>query len=352
MFTALAFVRPRWHLSLAQLFEARWRWLKWVLLIALWMAVFKDRDLLWKLSNTFRIGVNPGFVLLILVLAASIKWFVFSQWLRREYWRRDYALQGVLTMGVIVLLVLGLLLNFRWNVFAGLSLGFGFKSADGLVPVIAFLLAVSAILDWRLILMLLVGFFASEVAVSWLGEMFTALSNGETDAADGAAAVREAIGSGSLSRTYFNWVDLNRGITAVLLGVAIAPFWRDQDPASLRINRTRLFLILALVVLFFGMPNYTRSIGSTGLMLVGCAAYIMGLIWQVRGIIAGPLLIQMLYLLGQIVGCIDDSCHANAYELVNIAFVAFVFGFFGLLSNRYQVHPSVPNELGVKEDEP
>jgi hypothetical protein len=338
-FTAVSFARPRWGRLPAGVFEARWRWLRWLTLVAVWLAVFKHRDLLWKLSDTFQIGINPGFVLLMLVLAASLQWPTLSAWFRTVFWRGSHAPRKLLTCGLFAMLVLASLLHFRWEFVDAISLRFGFSSAYALVPVAAFLLAAFAILDWRLVVASLVAFFASEVVVSWLGETLAVLSD-KSAVAQGAAVTREALGARLLSGAYVDWAGLKRAIAAVLLGVAIAPFWQHQNPASLRTRRTHLFLFLALVVLFFGMPNYFYRLGATSLMLVGGAAYVIGLNWQGRGIIAGPLLIQMLYLLSLIVRCTDQRCGASAYELVNIGLIAFAFAFFGLLSNRYQTPPS------------
>ena len=43
IFTALAFSQPSWGLTVSGIFSARWQWLKWLALVAIWLAVFKDR---------------------------------------------------------------------------------------------------------------------------------------------------------------------------------------------------------------------------------------------------------------------------------------------------------------------
>ena len=350
--TAVAFARPRDTLGSAHIFTARWRWLRWLLPVALWLAVFKYRDFLWSVSDTLRIGFNPGFVLLLVVLAASIKWPAVCMWGQARFSLRDKSLRTALIAAAIALLVLGFLLYLRWNVSDQVSMRAGFISAYGLVSVLAFLLVAFAILDWRLTVILLAVFFASEIAVSWLGETFGALLSGEPGMSNGAAEGANASGTVPLSYAYFEWRSFIQATAAVLLGAAMAPFWRDQNPVSLCTRRTRAFLFLALLVLCFGMPGYYSSIGSTGLMLVGGAAYIMGIIWQMRGIVAGPLLIQMLYLLGLAVRCADHGCGADAYELINIAFVAFVFAFFGLLSNRYRAFNLGPSMHSTVKRQP
>lgn len=327
---AIAFSRPKWNRPAAKIFRAPWRWLRWLAVIAVWLAVFEDRAFRWEASETLQVGINPGFVLLVLALAASVDWQAVFAWFRAVFVRGNGILHRVLPTALTALLVLAFLVHARWVLPDGFAVSFGFSSGQALVPVVAFLLAASGLVDWRLIVALLGLFFASGFAVPWLGDAIAMLLRDTSDLAGDATRARQ------LGQSYVDWAGLVRALAAVFLGVALSPFWRHQDPDALRTGRTSLFLFLTLALQFFGMPVYSSQLGSTGLMLVGGSAYVMGLRWQVRGIVAGPLLIQLVYLLAFSLRCLHSGCGANALDLVNIGLVAFPFAFFGLLSNRYR----------------
>lgn len=337
--TAIAFSRPRWSPAAAGLVGVRWRWLRWLLPIALWIAVFEDPGLSWRPADEWRIGLNPGLLLLVLTLAASVDWShgagALHRWLPSPTRALPAALVGLLALGVMV--------NVRWLSPDAWWLSFGFSSAYALVPVLAFVLAASRVLDWRVIVVALGLFFASGVALPWLGWTLESMWLAAFEIGEGADAGGAGY-PGLPGAVRFDGTGLATAAAAGLLGVALGPFWRSQDPDSLPAGRTGLFLLLSLLVLLFGVRASFGHLGSAGMLVVGGIAFAIGLRWQVRGIVAGPLLIQILHLAAQYGTCFVLDCGPTTLELANVGLVAFPFAFFGLLSNRYR---NVPGLRGV-----
>lgn len=347
--TAVAFSRPRFAWAAACIYKGRWCWLKWLLPVSLWLAM-SDADIFpwqitgsfeWTIADSFEIGTTPGFVLLLIVLAASVNWKEMLVYFQASFLDSERTFFSALLIGFAALLMLAFVCHFQWGVFNMLTLYVGFPYGDNIVPVIAFLLTVSGRVDWRLMLAFLVVFFFSNLVVTWIGKSLEANFS--------IVHIIPETPAEFIASDYSYYVDIQgmtSSISAALLAVAIAPFWHRQDPASVRTTRTGIFLVLALFVLFFGwwLPELYygvhSGIGDVELMIVGGVAFIAGVIWQVRGIIAGPLIIQLFYLFALVVLCSGDNCHELAYEQVNIGMVAFPFAFFGYLSNRYQVKPT------------
>ena len=293
--TGVAFSQPRLGLTASEILHPRRKWLKWLAPLVLWFFVFTDWHPTWEMADELWVGTNVPLVLLVSFVAASAKLSGIATGFRSIFPTESSKSGRRLLTGLVVLLALALVLLVRYRFEFYLRVSFGFDGGYALVFALAFLLSAWRVVDWRLTVVFLLLFFASEPAVVWAGEALESFFGGGPEmAAGGGSALRQITVTSAEPR--FDIPGVVHAICAAFLGAALAPFWRQRVPEALRTRRTSLFLLMIPVVLFLALPA-TDGLGRVGLALLGGVAFATGLIWRVRGIIAGPVIIQILFVL-------------------------------------------------------
>ncbi|HSD67915.1 MAG TPA: hypothetical protein VLB07_00070 [Woeseiaceae bacterium] len=337
---AVAFCRPAIECNLDRILNKRWRWIRWLLLVAFWPAVFMPRSISFELTDTLQIGTNPGFVLLAILLAACIRWqALIDEFDSRVFAVPQKAVNGV-RLAILMLLALAVLANAEWSGDYGFSLSFGFTDGLGVLLALAFVVTATGAVDWRLTLLFLVLFLASEGPVEWLVDTIKAAIPEPPAVPDssGAAgdefALEEIVVAGVSIRQSMFWSDLVNGASLVLLAAGIVPFMQQRVTDKLMSRRTAVFLALALMVLLVGMPLAHSGVGGFGYFIIGGIAFVVGLRWSIKGIVLAPLIIQLSYLLAIALVTTDYRDGPGALDVVNIGLLAFPFAYFGMLSRR------------------
>jgi hypothetical protein len=336
---AVMFCRPALQSNFDRILDKRWRWIV-VVPLALWPAVFMPRSISFELTDTLQIGMNPGFAMLVILMAACIHWKVLIDDVAALVPAAPQKVLNGIRLAIFLLLVLAVLAYAEWNGDYGFSVSFGFTDGIGVLLALAFVVTATGSVDWRLALLFLVLFLASEGPVDWLIETIKAAIPEPPVVPDssGAAADEFALGeivvTGTSIRKSMFWSDLVNSASLVLMAAGIAPFLQQRVADALMSRRTAVFLVLALVVLLFGMPLAHNGIGGYGYFIIGGIAFVVGLRWSIKGIILAPLIIQLSYLLAVALVTTDYRDGPGALDVVNIGLVAFPFAYFGMLSRR------------------
>lgn len=224
-----------------------------------------------------------------------------------------------------VLLLLALLVHAQFEIGDLFEVTFGYWGGMSVLFVLAFVLPAFGILDWKMALLLLLTMFAGDMAITWIG--------GAIESTKSVAPVRAAIDLMPSS--------LILCVSATLLAVALAPFWRSRNAATMQTPRSARFLFLSLAVLLAGITAMGHGLSGYAHLLLGGIAFGLGLIWQARAIIAGPLIILIAYLLAVVLAQQGYRASDDVFELANIGLSVFPFVYLGLLSNRYGQKPII-----------
>lgn len=357
--TAVTFCRPGQLESIFGDMHRRWKTLRWLVLIALWFAVFKSGMPEWELSDSLTLESNPALVVLLALLAASIDW----RKLRTELQPVQDVLsitraQWFLVLGVLILFTLPF--GIDWDVTDSLSIHIGFATDFGILIALCFLLPVFGLLDWRLTMVLAVVFFIGiDPALSWVVESGSASMQPPSEPASVLIRdeLEEVLVSASLrAPTVFGFHRLQPEVTcaicACLLAAAMAPYWHSKSADSLQPGRTGIFLLAILLVFFAGYPITWVSVGWLSGLVLGGVAFVTGLVWSIRGMIAITMFIQLLYLLKLFAIGPEDNWVPDL-RLVELGLLVFPFAFFGLLSRRMGEHVTEDGLSQLeKDDEP
>jgi hypothetical protein len=124
-------------------------------------------------------------------------------------------------------------------------------------------------------------------------------------------------------------------ISAVLLGAALGPFWRSRGERGVAAGRAAAFLLALLALQAFALPVSYEPLVTGGIAFLG------GLVWRFRGLLALPAALGLLYAarLLTTVEKLEPMDLILAVLLAPIGFHAFVFAFFGLLASRFSLSP-------------
>ena len=130
--------------------------------------------------------------------------------------------------------------------------------------------------------------------------------------------------------TLISWsVLISQGMSGALLGVVFSVLWRDRGLRS----RIPGFLTAVAAFQFF---SAAFSYGAFTYWYLAAAAFVAGFIWRGRGLVLGPLLIQMCGLLSlSSAAAVREGQVSGAYAMAWLGVIAFTFAFLGLLSNRF-----------------
>ncbi len=344
---AMAFSRPALSTATSAVSSEKWRWLKWLLPIALWIAIFADRGPYLGFGDNISIGINVGFALTAILLVTCADRIAVAAIYRSLFLASGRRLHKIVMSLVVALIPLAFVLYADFELFDSVQANFGFRDSLAAMTVLAFALPAWGIVDWRIMIAILVVCFAGDWAVTWAIDTITAAFPAEPVVPTSSASLGDGGGLEEIVVRAVRrppWLPqpgLVYGICATLLAVAITPFWRTRDPKSVISRDAGIFLLLVLVVFYVGSIVSSLGQNAISLMLLGGVAYVMGLVWRVRGIIAGPLIIQFCHLLSVAVFFPKYYMFGiAASDMFAIGLIAFPCAFFGYLSNRYVAPPS------------
>ena len=321
--------------------------MKWLLPILLWLAVFLHHDLYVEFGDWLVLGSNVALVLLLLTLLASIDATALYSKLRATVLTDDAGRLKRSRVAAAVLIAAASVFYVDLRIELGdfdseLAFLFGYHYVAGVVIVLAFGLVAAGAVDWRVVTILLLLFFASDTLVYWLIDLASAgipatpMSGAAVSTTSETLEPVEIIVEGSRipsGRIWFMPPDGIHALSSVLLATALAPFWQSRDPAAIKTSRSTLFLFLALAVYLAGVAAGGVHVGGIGALIIGGIGFLFGMRWRFRGLVLGPLVIQLGFL---VAASLSIRGHYDTpSSLVTVGIVAYTFAYFGLLSNRY-----------------
>ncbi len=310
---ALAFYRPATPEVAPSALQPYWRWCVWTGLAALWLAVLSDWRVPLAPDGGIRMRVDMGALLFLVAVAAA---------LRREWWLTLWQRRGGDRAALLMLVAaIALLVDIRYGGDV-LSFGFGLVGARAVFYVACFALAAWRILDWRLMLALLVAVYLGD---DWVTRLWEAVATSPESAGDGAVRESRPRADGEYRRLIY-------GLSAIVLGATIAPFWRTRHSDTLRYARTPLLLAAVLALQFAALPAAVYGSGFS--LALGGTAFIAGLVWRVPGMLLAPIIIQLSYLLSYVSFGEPMLSMRPAVAMAYLGCLAFTFGYAGLLCNR------------------
>ncbi len=325
---AIAFSDPRFGRPERSLVRPRWSKLKWLLVPALIMTLLARWAPDWELGDEYLVGLDVGIALAIVVLAASVNFGA----LRDEVARLLGAANKPLPMLLFAIFVLSLIFFAEAEISDEFLLRFGDSTLRPSVFVLAFALPAFGVVGWRIMVVALLAFYALDWLYGWIEDAIVSmLENDEEVVFD---EIERVIVTGSRIATGPSLSipsGLLPAVSATLLGAAIEPYWRHKDAALVRNGRSSTFLFLSFALVLVGVALDVG--GYWTLLLCGCA-FMIGLTWQIRGLISGPLIILIGYLLALVLTFGGYYATARVYYLVSIGFVVLPFALIGLLAGR------------------
>lgn len=324
-FATLAFgcTPLRMATGLAPALRSHWRVGVWVALLVLALAAFASLHYYFEVTPTFSVEWSVGALPILAALAATVRWNVV---------RERYTGRSALLVLVAVLFAAALLarISFRTEtVVFGLAL----SEMDRWLLAVCFALCAFRVVDWRTVLGLLAVAFLADLAAWRIEPDLTPMlaAAGGIDPSDSFAL--RILGFDTATA----WTSLVNCASAALLGVVLSPFWCDRQIAPLRTARSIVLLGVVLALQFVAVPAWQGEYLSWDLLVLGGLAYTLGLIGRGQAVFAGPLLISTCAFLA-VAAFGEPSAWFSSYasQLPRIGPIVFVFGFFGVLSNRYE----------------
>jgi hypothetical protein len=315
---ALAFARPR--LSVSAMFQPQWRAALYFLLFLL--PIFQvekfryDLGLLEEFKTDYLSFTNISWGLVgdslakIIILAVLVRWKSTSRMLGSTDTNSRWV-TIIWSSVFLALIAVTLVFNFRMSfsadvvdggIYLGISLNYRW-----IVP-ICFVFSVTRILDWRLQIGLIAG--------ACIASTFVSPSNG-------------IVVSIPAKLAFLHYA------SATLLGTILSPFWLDRIIAPLKSRRSMMLLGVVGVLQFMALGSGYELFFNYGVICAG-VAYVAGLVWQVKGAIVAPLMIQLFFLLSS--AAFSEHSNAITSELISLGAIAFPFTYFGLLSSRMGNH--------------
>lgn len=335
--------------SLSGLFNQRWTWLRWLVPVALWPAIYLGQWPVFEFGDNFELGFKPGLAILALVLLPGMNISALASKLDTHIHGSKHPWVNRMRVALLVALALLVVVDLRWQVTDALQLEFGFAGRMQLLLIGVTLLAALRIVDWRLLIVGLLAFLSLEWPLFWIADsiesLLESLKQAEVDtSAQGtpaADAIKQIVVSASrISRHVWFPEGAIYGISAILMATAFAPFVESRKSEALFERRTVVFVLAALVVVLIGGPLFLYGVNSFGMFLLGTAAYLCGLKWKLRGLLLSPFVLQLAYLSLLPLMITDEyELRERVLDVVDIGFYSFVFAYFGFLSNRLPAGP-------------
>ena len=321
------------------LFNQRWAWLKWLLPVALFLAIHVRWWPEFELADDLELSFKPGLIILAAVLLAGIDTRALRAAIDTHVCNSDRSWVNQTRLVVLGILVLAIFVDLDWRAGA-LRFAFGFGGASVLVYVAVTVLALRRIVDWRLLIVGLLAFLAIEWPYDWAVDAVDAfLESLKQEAieapASGGDAIELIVVQGSrIAR--FSWFREGAiyGTSLILMATALAPFAATRNIEDLFERRTIAFVLAALGIAIVGQTLFLYGMSSFGVFLLGIAAFLCGLKWKVRGLLLSPVALQLAYVLMLTFLPDLNMLAKGALDVVTIGFYSFAFAYFGMLSNR------------------
>src|SRR5215469_8269138 len=315
--TAIAISRPQWTARLAGVIRPWWRRSIWLALISVsicaivpWYRVFDSLADSGKKVLTFHAFENFGTVLAVLSCGLAVRWRQALARCRSLWWAKRSRARKTLAVALAAASASALVIELKFD--AGwFTLHFGLAYTDwAVLGVFCFVLTASRVVDWRLLCCFLVALFFCWTL--WF---------------DRPASPAELLG--------LRWTILiSDGMSGALLGILFSVLRRDQG--FRRLKSVWIPVVLAAVVFFQFAGDGFREGGFLNYWYLGAAAFLTGLIWRGRGLVLGPLLIQLCCALSlSSVAAFGEPPSFGRSVMALLGAITFSFAFFGLLSNRY-----------------
>ena len=123
----------------------------------------------------------------------------------------------------------------------------------------------------------------------------------------------------------------------ILMAVALRPCLANRNPELLRSSRSLAFLTLSTGVLFIATPLTLSGLSGPGHFVLATLAFGIGYRWRLRGILLGPIILQLTYLMCVVVLTLPGGHPPSALHAIDIGLVSFMAAFFGMLLNRHSL---------------
>ncbi len=314
---------------------------------AVGFAVFAEWPPQWE-RGWLEVGTNIGLASIAVIIAAAVDRNAIAPWWHANMPAAASRVGSGFRAVAGVLILLAMLVFFFLDNGDGLTASFGYATGMGALYVLAFVLPVCGVVEWRVAIAIVLALFASDWALqsiaAWSVSIpaLTAVSSSSSAVAGTDPLLQQIVLTGSRNGAtgYRLLPELIACICATLLAVAFAPLWRTRNPAQMRTRRSVIFLFLTLLLLFASVTIGENRLGGFRLLLAAGVAFGMGLIWQVRGVLAAPLIVMLGYLIAIFLTLRGDRAADLVYDIVNVTLVVFPYAYFGFLSNRLRASQS------------
>jgi hypothetical protein len=333
----------------------RWVWLKWLIIPAIWLSAFERPDVSQEFNEYDLVLLDLGAMALLVIVALSVDRRKFLDWFSSLFLANSRKSSRMLLIGCVFVLCIASVLYISFDISRLLDLlnqeaniEFGFGASWALALVLAFFLTAFGVMNWKLVVPLVLVFYASDFMTYWFSDMLSPGPDMPLFPDDSAHDAEPDAYQATFKDAFLvrNGPGMVLGTCAALLGHALRPFWLYRESSSLRTARTTLTLLWVLIIYFVGFRFFEMNVSAPDLMVLGGLGYAMGLIWRIRGIVAAPAIMQLCLLLAlTVIPSSDYHTSAVAFEAINVGLVVFPFAFVGFLSNRLESLPERPGAL-------
>jgi hypothetical protein len=337
---ACAFAKQWDSGSLARWFQPWWRWSLWAILCALGAGGFFRLGWHYEITDSFKSIWGVPAVVAALAVLASLNWPKFVMQLRSSH--ATMFQRKIRTAAVAVslcILLAALLIQVQLPSIGVISVRYGLASSLNLLTVACFAATAFGLLDWRaLVAMLVIVFGAAWVGTHfWIPMPVRFLSSYGKEAGEIVAGWVHA----GEPEIYM----LSSAVSAALFGRAIQPFWLRKEIVTLQQPQTLWLLTAVLSIEFIILPVASKGMfASFHTLLLGGLAFMAGLIWRRRALVAAPLSILLCYMIGFVVYT-QRGLSLSFTEMGDFGIIAFPFVFFGVLLGEHL--RKIPNTEGA-----
>ena len=343
--TAFVFCRPSFDLPIQKLLNQRWYWSRWIMLVAIWLMLHYQAALEFEFGEDTTMRIGAGSILLVVVLLISVQWnefrLQFEKILSLARSRFGYCVRITITLLVGVAMLVSGDVDFHYIHYVS----FGFSEGGSWLLVLVFFVVAFRMVDWRLAIVVTVVSLLLEDNVGRLYEYIETLLVAQqppAEAMTGSGIDSIVVTGNRISRYSQYWFNVIHAVSFVLMAVALRPCFENRDPEQLHSSRSLAFLALSATLLLVAMPLFLFGLSGPGYFVLATLAFGIGYRWRIRGILLGPVILQLAYLMCAVLlaSPIDDP--VSALEAIDIGLIGFTAAFFGMLLNRHS--PEVPGE--------
>jgi hypothetical protein len=313
--------------------------------VAVWLMLHHQLALEFEFGDDTIMRIGAGSVLLVVVLLVSLRWDELH-----SQFGRILSLAGS-RFGYYIRIAITLLVGVAMLVSGGVDIGyvldasFGFSDGGSLLLIFVFCVVAFGVVDWRVAIVATVVMLILEDNVWRLYEYIETLLVAQQPPAEtmtGSGIDSIVVTGNRISRYSQYWFNVIHAVSFVLMAVALRPCFENRDPEQLHSSRSLAFLALSATLLLVAMPLFLFGLSGPGYFVLATLAFGIGYRWRIRGILLGPVILQLAYLMCAVLlaSPIDDP--VSALEAIDIGLIGFTAAFFGMLLNRHS--PEVPGE--------